>query len=45
MELDKLCYKEKKEKNLIGFNFRSNHNVNIIENCIVLYKLIWNKYV
>ena len=34
-----------KEKNLISSCFRSNPNVCMIENCIVLYKLIWNKYV
>ena len=40
-----LCQKIVKEKNLISFCFRSNPNVCTIDNCIVLYKLIWNKYV
>ena len=35
-----LCQNIVNEKNLISSCFRSNPNVGMIENCIVLYKLI-----
>ena len=38
------CQNIVKEKNLISFCFQSNPYVCMTDNCIVLYKLVGNKY-